>query len=302
MAIKDILLHYGTSDRSAARANLAMALAKRHGAHLTAVYTVPGWPLFERVAAASGGERLSKYDLRLEEQASQAKADFSNHAAELGIMGEWRTMKGRPADSMVLSAKHADLVVIGQANPDQPSIETEIQEEVVLGSGRPVLIVPYAGDFPVIGRRVMVAWNGSRECARAIHDAIPLLSGAEEVIVYGVNLESERYLPGTDIATHLARHGLRVSTAWVTTGPRHTAVSPSLQTVGDFGFAQHGEAFLTPDGRLSEADALLAAVSDYSVDLLVMGAYGHSRAREIVLGGVTRQFFQVMTVPVLMSH
>src|SRR3546814_17132635 len=148
----------------------------------------------------------------------------------------------------------------------------------------------------------MVGWNGWREWARAIQDAMPLLSGAEEVIVYGVNLESERYLPGTDIAAHLARHGLRVSTAWVTTGPRHTAVSPSLQTVGDFGFAQHGEAFLTPDGRLSEADALLAAVSAYSVDLLVRGASGPSRAAENVVGGGPRPIFQVMTVPVLMSH
>src|SRR3546814_2663807 len=115
MAIKDILLHYGASDRSAARANLAMALAKRHGAHLTAVYTVPGWPLFERVAAASGGERLSKYDLRLEEQASQAKADFSNHAAELGIMGEWRTMKGRPARSEEHTSELQSLMRISYA-------------------------------------------------------------------------------------------------------------------------------------------------------------------------------------------
>src|SRR3546814_13237563 len=123
MAIKDILLHYGASDRSAARANLAMALAKRHGAHLTAVYTVPGWPLFERVPAASGGERLSNYDLRLEEQASQAKADFSHHAAELVILGEWRDMKGRPADGRVLSAKHADPVVLGRS--DQRQIRKE---------------------------------------------------------------------------------------------------------------------------------------------------------------------------------
>lgn len=302
MPIRDILLHYGPGDRCAERVEVAIALAKRHNAHLTAVFTLPDWTPLERLAAASGGADPSGIEILPEEMVTEAEAAFGERAARAGVPAEWRTMEGPPGESMVLSARHADLVVLGQADPDQPAIESEIQEEVVLGGGRPVLLVPYAGHFPEIGRRVLLAWNGSRESARALHDALPLLSAAEEVIVYGVNMESERHLPGADIAEHLARHGLPVSASWVTTGPLSAAVGPSLRSVGDSGFTQHGELLHAPSGRLSEGDALLDAVSDLSIDLVVMGAYGHSRLRELAFGGVTRQFFRAMTVPVLMSH
>ncbi len=302
MSLKDIVLHYGPGDRNAERVEVAVALAKHHDAHLTAVFTVPDWTPLERFAAASGGADVSGLEMLPEEIVTDAEAAFAERADREGVSAEWRTMEGRPAESMVLSARYADLVILGQADPDHPGIESEIQEEVVLGAGRPVLLVPYAGQFPEIGRRVLVAWNGSRESARALHDAMPLLTEAEEVIVYGINMESERHLPGADIAEHLARHGLPVSASWVTTGPLSAAVGPSLRSVGDSGFTQHGELLHAPSGRLSDADALLDAVSDYSVDLVVMGAYGHSRVREIVFGGVTRQFLEAMTVPVLMSH
>ncbi len=165
------------------------------------------------------------------------------------------------------------MVVLAQ--PDHSGeLESHIAEDVVLSSGRPALVVPYIGAAKTIGERVMVAWDASREAARAVHDALPVLERAKSAVVLVINPHRGNHgaEPGADIALHLARHGVEVE-------------------------AQHLEV-----NDLSVADALLSRLADNGIDLLVMGAYGHSRLRELVLGGVTRQIFQEMTVPVLMSH
>ncbi len=141
-----------------------------------------------------------------------------------------------------------------------------------MNSCRPVIALPFAGEFKTLGRRVLVAWNGSREAARATHDALPFLTQADKVMVLSVNATGEEHIPGADISTHLARHGVGVEI--------HNRVQ----------------------GNIGVGDAILNAASDYGADLLVIGAYGHSRLRELVLGGVTRHLLRHMTVPVLMSH
>ena len=140
-------------------------------------------------------------------------------------------------------------------------------------------MVPYIGAGERLGTRVMVAWDGGREAARAVGDALPLLARAESVAVLVINPSQDGHgeQPGADIALHLARHGITVE-------------------------AQHLEAQHLEAQDLSVGDALLSRLADQDIDLLVMGAYGHSRLRELVLGGVTRKIFQQMTVPVLMSH
>ncbi|SMF27704.1 Nucleotide-binding universal stress protein, UspA family [Tistlia consotensis] len=165
-----------------------------------------------------------------------------------------------------------------------------------------MLVLPYAGNFTEIGRRVMVAWNGSRESARAVHDALPFLIGAEKVVLYGIDRPGAPHSSATGIYAHLSRHGVAVSTEGTVVQAETEAVGASLSTVGDFGFSGHGEVRHVPAQAISEADALLAALSDHVIDLLVMGAYGHSRLREIVLGGVTHELLRQMTAPVLMSH
>jgi nucleotide-binding universal stress UspA family protein len=135
-----------------------------------------------------------------------------------------------------------------------------------------VLVVPYAGKFDSFGKTILLAWNGTRESARAMHDALPMLEKADKVVIYAVNESSEDHIPGADIATHLARHNV------------------------------NAEAHHTVARDISVGDALLAAVSDYGADMMVMGAYGHSRVRELALGGATRDVLNTMTVPVMMSH
>jgi nucleotide-binding universal stress UspA family protein len=155
-------------------------------------------------------------------------------------------------------------------------VASDFAEELVLSAGRPVLLIPYAGHFPEVGRRVLVAWNAGREAARAVTDALPLLARASivQVVAFDPRKGGADHgdIPGADIALLLARHGVKVSIA-----------------------QQQSK-------EVDVGNQILSRAADMQSDLIVMGAYGHSRLRELVLGGVTRTLLDTMTVPVLMSH
>jgi nucleotide-binding universal stress UspA family protein len=202
------------------------------------------------------------------------KAAFEAALARDGIMGEWRQVEGTTREILALHGRYADLLVLGQDDPESDS--AGLLEAVVFDSGRPVLAIPFAGTFKTIGKRVLVGWNASREASRALHDALPLIANAETVTFFLANptrgLDGHGEEPGADIARHMVRHGLKVEVAKV--------IANDL-----------------PDSAL-----LLNHASDMGADLLVMGAYGHSRLREFILGGMTRSLLREMTVPVLLSH
>ena len=182
--------------------------------------------------------------------------------------------EGDAAAVVGLNARYADLTVVGQANPDDPQNYPNpgLPAEVALDAGRPVLVVPYVGAAHEVGRNVLVAWNGSREASRAVHDALPLLQAAEQVSVLGINPVDTRHIAGFDISAQLARHGVEI------------------------------EASKTVSSDVSVGDVLLSRAADLDADLIVMGAYGHSRLRELVLGGATRLILATMTMPVFMAH
>src|SRR5690606_4452572 len=148
--------------------------------------------------------------------------------------------------------------------------------DFVMRCGRPVLLVPYAGRFEAVGRRVLVAWDAGREAARAVRDALPLLKRAEhvEVVSFNPDRPGARHgpIPGADLAAYLARHDVKVHVS-----------------------QQHGD-------DIEVGEQILSRAADLHSDLIVMGAYGHSRLRELALGGATRTLLASMTVPVLMSH
>jgi len=285
MAFKDILVHLDSGPRSSMRLQVATSLARRCGAHLTGVYAVdiPSAEFFYGAAmplAAGGAERVVE-QIRAEAIAAAAPVEKAFNAAvqAQGLEAAWRLVEGNLPATISLHARYADLAVLGQANPYEPSdgIGTDaVIVSTVMTSGRPVLAVPFAGDFPTVGDRVLVAWNASREAARAVNDAMPMLRGASVVTVLAVNprhgINGHGDVPAADIALHLARHGVKAEAA-------HTVAND------------------IPDG-----EALLSYAADIGADMIVAGAYGHSRARELVFGGVTRTLLGEMTAPVFLSH
>ncbi len=305
MLIRDIVVHQGPDSRSEARRDVAIALAKAHDAQVIGVFAKVDPDAPEYWWMAFDKESIAEWLSTLEEIGAAAEEAFITRLAEEGLKGKWRVMDGNLTEALMTCARYGDLTVIGQADPDELAYDSNLPDHLVLGAGGPVLVVPYAGHFKTIGRRVMVAWDGGREAARAVRDAMPILKQAETVTVYCINPADEGHLAGAEICAHLARHGVSAEASHRTLGPEAEAFSSALKTVGGFGFQQRGPWTQTQRPPMAEpdvGDALLSAVTDSDIDLLVMGAYGHSRVREWVLGGTTREILRTMTVPVLMSN
>jgi len=278
MSFKNLLVHIDDGKACALRLEAAFALARELDAHLTGLYVAPDPYLPGNVRAEVPTNFLSTLQSQLEERLHAAVELYTQKAEKAGISPDCRTAHCAGAsipEVVSLHARYADLTILGQPEPDGPEgVAGPVTESVVLSSGRPALVIPYIGAGKSLGKKVMIAWDAGREAARAVADAMPLLQRAESVSVLAINPRRGDHgpQPGADISLHLARHGLKVE-------------------------AQSLEA-----EDLSVAEALLSRMADEDVDLLVMGAYGHSRLRELVLGGVTREIFHQMTVPVLMSH
>ncbi|MBI3350536.1 MAG: universal stress protein [Burkholderiales bacterium] len=281
MTLKTILVHLDGSSNAQARVAAAAALARQHDAHLVGVAPT-GWIVLP--ADGPGMLGLAEYQQaamdQLREQADQCVSQFLEQALSLGVRSyEGRAELGNASEVMSLAARYSDLIVATQPNPDEPRSEqsTQMPQDVLLRAGRPLLLLPYVGECEVASAaRVLVGWNGSREAARAMHDALPLLKMAAsvEVAVFDAPEDVDRRhgeLPGADIALWLARHGLNVKVSYVPI-------------------------------KVGAGEALLSHAADMGAQLIVTGGYGHSRLRETVLGGVTRTLMSSSPVPVLLSH
>jgi nucleotide-binding universal stress UspA family protein len=276
MGFKDLLVYVDSDPACDSRVDIAVALAVGHEAHLTGLHAT-GWPRFQGYLQVEVPPNFLDEQRRLlGERARQVEERFLERARRRGARVEWRVDEGDVVGTVKLHARYADLTVVGQGLDlkDAPGELALLPEELALGVGRPVLVVPRYGTFDTAGERVLIAWNGSGEATRAVHDAIPILKRATKVTVLSINPdgEPEVRIPSADIALHLARHGIAAE-----------AASTSSLDIG-------------------VGDVLLSRAADLGADLIVMGAYGHSRVREMVLGGATRHLLQHMTVPVLMSH
>jgi len=276
MSYKTILVHIDSAKRCATRVSVAIRLAQQHNAHLVALHALVPYEPPGYVIAEVGPGILDAQKRAAAAQSTRAETAFNKQASEAGLRNiEWRSEIDDPVDAMTLHARYADLVVIGQSDAsDSSNTNGDFPERLVLAAARPVLILPSVGSFPTIGKRVLVAWNGSREATRAITAAIPMLRGAENVNVMAVNPRRGEHgnVPGADIGLYLARHGVRVEVK-----------------------TDHG-------AEIDVGNELLSRAADLDADLIVMGCYGHSRLTEWALGGATRTILQSMTAPVLMSH
>lgn len=272
---KTILVHLDNSHRCKIRTRLALDIARRFDAHVVGLYLVcqdlahhpfdPKEPLLQRARKEMHRTSLDN-----------ARAAFE-HAAQLaGVNAEWRAPEGSVHDAATLHGRHVDLIVLGQDDVEDSGafIARDFVEDVVLASGRPVLLVPRAGDIETIGENVAIAWDDSREAARAVADALPILHRARFVEVMTVERNRDEQAPaGIEISAYLDRQGVRAS----------FSSTPRL----------HGE---------KTGMTLIDRANSVHADMLVAGAYVHSRGLEQVLGGVTRTLLETSTLPVLLSH
>lgn len=275
MSYKNILVHVDDTKACPGRVELAANIASEHGAHLCGLYTAQPMYIPPYLAAEVGPDLYEAQREAAKEGAAKAEVAFNEITGKAGIETEWRVGEGYPADVVALHARYVDLAIVGQADPEGNG-SADLADQLVLDTGRPILVVPYAGTYRHIGDRVMVAWNAAREAARAVNDAMPFLEKANNVTVLAINpsggVDGHGDVPAADISLHLARHGVNAEAAHV--------------------FADD----------VDVGNMLLSRAADASADMIVMGGYGHSRFREAVLGGASNLVLRHMTMPVLMSH
>ena len=274
--IKDLLVNLSVGPKKDAAIDYAIALAARHEAHITAVAFAQEPIVVGSIMDSMPSDIIEAQRVENEKLANAARATFDNAAALAGVSREshvFSSSAGGAADQFGRMARRFDLSVAMQAEPDNAAPADLIIEAALFQSGRPVIVVPYVHTGGADIERVMVCWDGGRTAARAIGDALPLLVGAKSVDVVMITGEEGKRdaIPGADMGQHLARHGVKVDVKRI----------------------------------VAEADVqamLLSYAADISADFIVMGGYGHSRLRELILGGVTRSMLASMTVPCLMSH
>ena len=270
MALKNLMVHLDQGERTAARVELAVTLARRHQARLVGVFAqlaqaqqvgvVASWPSQDYVEARDA-----------------SKSAFEKATAGLP-QAEWRDIN-RGSEAEVLRhvtdlGRHADMILLGQHDErGKACVPADLVMDVILNSGRPVLVVPYAGNFTEVGKHPLIAWNDAREAAHALNDAMPLIQDCGEAIVLSVAARREDGDSScAEVARHLATHGIKAKT--------------EVMVVQDFGIM----------------DMLLNRISDRGADLLVMGAHGQIGFPFVSRGGGSRYILRHMTVPVLMSN
>lgn len=267
---KDILVHLDGGDRDPLRIAAAADLAKRFGGRLTG--------LFARVEASRTAAVARRASDAFEAAAKHSEEQFAAATKDLGVATRWWRLAhgelGHVLGETAVCARFHDLVVLGQHHEGKDAPE-DLVEQVILQSGRPVLILPAVGAYPTIGTNVLVAWNGGRESARALHDAMPLVASAGNVEVLTVRSPEKApagiALPPLSILDHLGVHGAKVI----------------KEVLG-------GE-------DIGIMDLILSRAFDQGADLLVMGAHGGYHL-PFFKGAGTRYILKHMTLPVLMAH
>ncbi|OWY30537.1 universal stress protein [Herbaspirillum robiniae] len=274
MSYKSILVHVDQSRHAAQRIRIAAEIARAQHAHLIGSAMTGISSFIQMEGAAFVATHIDGF----RDRALAALEVFDGISRSVGVLSyEKRFIDDDVEGGLALQARYADLVVLSQSDLDEPdsSFIVDLPEYVMLNAPRPVLVVPSAGDFSEVGKNALIAWDGSMEATRAVTAALPLLRAADNVTVAIFNADRRQGThgeqPGADIALYLARHGVKVEVAQERT-------------------------------HIDIGNALLSLAADRGSDLLVMGGYGHTRFREVLLGGVTLTVLKTMTLPVLMAH
>jgi nucleotide-binding universal stress UspA family protein len=274
--IKDVIVNLGLGEHDGA-GELAVSLGEMFDAHVLGLAfayepVIPGAMMGSVPAEFIESQRAEASD-----KANAAIKRFDELARRASISRDARLLSASLSSAsyqLGRLARRFDIVVVGQPSRESTSADEIVDEGALFESARPVVVVPFIHKGGLKLERVMVCWDGSRAATRAIADALPLMKKAKqiEIVIVANGRAKSDEVPGADLGEHLARHGLKVDVKRIT--------SPDIDV----------------------ASTILSYAADSSIDLIVMGGYGHSRLREFILGGVTRGILESMTVPVLMSH
>lgn len=280
MPYATILLHLNDVRRAERVLQAAVPTAREMGAHLIGASVLPPVVVIPPMDGMGTSVTIDDHRVAYGADMAKLKAMFIQLTSAQPLQAEWSEADagyGSVADVIIERGRCADLIIASQGDVQWDSawlLEDPVR--LAIESGRPVLLVPNAGRNTLPPKRVTVAWNGRREAARAVFDALPFLKIAEDVNVVWIDPESDQLragdLPASDICTTLARHGVKCQTSQAT----------------------------APGGNVGQE--LLHQANAFGSDLLVMGCYGHSRLREFILGGASKYVLEHMQLPVLLSH
>ncbi|SJZ89971.1 Nucleotide-binding universal stress protein, UspA family [Enhydrobacter aerosaccus] len=279
MGYKVILVHCDGGKTAAGRIGVAVELASRFDAHLVGLYVRPRFeaPIFSDGSLAMDA-LYRNYEAAVKADEAAASGLFKAALEGKGRSYEWHTAEGYADEALADFAHGADLVVVSQAEPEPSAMGAlpDLPERLALATERPVLVVPHIGVTGATGKTVLLCWNGRRESGRAAADALPLLEKADKVLVLTIDppkgVGDEEPTSAASAVTWLERHGVKAALQ------RDTAADADV------------------------GDIILSRAADSSADLIVMGVYGHSRVREMMLGGASRTILSSMTVPILIAH
>lgn len=277
MSMREIMVHVTDGKDCVARLHAAAALARAHQARLTGLYTQWHAEAPPYVEAQLGPEVQALQQRLRDEQKETTKARFDDALADAGTSVRWHSCVGALRNLLTMHARYCDLLIMGRHGQDSSDPVINLVEAVVLESPKPVMLIPENGAPDGIGRRTVIAWNGTREAVRAVDAALPLLEHSEQVQILAVDPPDEPELlngdrPGADLCDYLAGHGIKA------------------------------EAAVVHSGSDSVGEVLLAQAMASGSDLLVMGVYGHARWRELILGGTTAHVLRRAKIPLLLAH
>lgn len=258
----------------------AASLGRSLDAHVSGLYVIPAVQVYPSVGFEAAPQVFEGNRTYFKENASKVREAFEETMKREGLSFDIQTVDAKTpliADDVIIHGRSADLILVSATNPEEVTgVERDFVEQVIMGAGRPVVILPAKGEATLSLDEVVMGWDGGREAARAAFDALPVLKAAKKVRVVRADPQKDPALrggvPGADLAETLARHGVRTETQ---------------------GYPTEG---------FDAGQALLRCADDCNAGLIVMGAYGHSRLAEFIFGGATRFVLQRQNRPVLMSH
>ncbi len=279
MDIKNILLHLDHSSGCSNRLDIAFAMARDNGAGIDGLFVVPDYVVPSYVEAQISVDLITDVTEKAIARAEEALVGYRQRAADAGVEMNARVVEGQVIPILREHTKYTDLLLLGQDNPEDPDNASYGLADALLFEGASAcMVVPHSGKLDAPGRRILLTWNASRESARALREAMSMLQRAETVVVLssepddGDSDVARGHPHAQELARFLESHGIES----VSSGIADVDVSPS--------------------------DAIIGQAADMNADLIVMGAYGHARLREIILGGVTRDLLKQSTVPLFLAH